>query len=70
MTYADAVTDLDVRRVIDFHLSHGKLATVTAVRPIGRFGSIKLDGHLVSKFVRETVGRWRVDQWGVFCPVT
>ena len=50
MTYGDAVTDLDIRRVIDFHLSHGKLATVTAVRPMGRFGSIELNGNLVSVF--------------------
>ncbi|MCY3680022.1 MAG: glucose-1-phosphate cytidylyltransferase [Gemmatimonadetes bacterium] len=50
MTYGDAVTDLDIGRVIDFHLSHGKMATVTAVRPIARFGTIELDGHLVSHF--------------------
>ena len=50
MTYGDAVTDLDIRRVIDFHLSHGKMATVTAVRPIARFGTIELDGNLVSHF--------------------
>lgn len=60
MTYADAVTDLDVRRVIDFHVSHGKLATVTAVRPIGRFGSIKLDGDRVSTFEEKPLedGAW------------
>ena len=50
MTYGDAVTDLDVRRVIDFHLSHGRIATVTAVRPMGRFGSMKLDGDVVAQF--------------------
>lgn len=50
MTYGDAVTDLDIARVIDFHLSHGKLATVTAVRPMGRFGTIELVGDLVSHF--------------------
>ena len=50
MTYGDAVTDLDIRRVIDFHLSHGKLATVTAVRPMGRFGTMDLAGDVVSHF--------------------
>lgn len=50
MTYGDAVTDLDVRRVIDFHLAHGKTATVTAVRPAGRFGTIELTGDTVSRF--------------------
>ncbi len=50
MTYGDAVTDLNIRRVVDFHLSHGRLATVTAVRPMGRFGSMKLDGDVVMRF--------------------
>ena len=53
MTYGDAVTDLDIRRVIDFHLSHGKMATVTAVRPMGRFGTIKLAGDIVSHFAEK-----------------
>lgn len=53
LTYGDAVTDLDIRRVIDFHLAHGKLATVTAVRPMGRFGTIELDGPRVSAFTEK-----------------
>ena len=53
LTYGDAVTDLDVRRVIDFHLAHGKMATVTAVRPMGRFGTIELDGDRVSAFAEK-----------------
>lgn len=50
LTYGDAVTDLDVSRVVDFHRSHGKLATVTAVHPMGRFGAIDLDGDRVVDF--------------------
>ena len=51
LTYGDAVTDLDIRRVIDFHRAHGKLATVTAVRPIGRFGTIEFGaGDAVASF--------------------
>lgn len=40
MTYGDGVADVDVRRLIEFHRGHGKLATVTAVRPPARFGSL------------------------------
>jgi glucose-1-phosphate cytidylyltransferase len=44
LTWGDGVADLDVNRLLDFHRSHGKLATVTAVRPPARFGSMTLDG--------------------------
>lgn len=44
MTYGDGVSDLDVRKLIDFHYSHGRTATVTAVQPVGRFGSISVEG--------------------------
>jgi glucose-1-phosphate cytidylyltransferase len=44
LTWGDGVADLDVDRLLDFHRSHGKLATVTAVRPPARFGSMTLDG--------------------------
>jgi len=42
MTYGDGVADIDVDRLLDFHKGHGKLATVTAVQPLGRFGALKL----------------------------
>lgn len=38
VTYGDGLADLDIQSVLDFHRSHGRLATVTAVRPISRFG--------------------------------
>ncbi len=44
-TYGDAVTDLDVSAVIDFHEAHGRLATVTAVQPLGRFGWLRTQGE-------------------------
>lgn len=43
VTYGDGVTDLDVRKVIDFHQTHGRLATVTTVRATSRFGLIDAD---------------------------
>jgi glucose-1-phosphate cytidylyltransferase len=50
MTYGDGVADLDVRKVVEFHQRHGKLATVTAVRPPARFGGLHFDGPLVGRF--------------------
>jgi glucose-1-phosphate cytidylyltransferase len=45
VTWGDGVADLDVRGLLDFHRAHGKLATVTAVRPPARFGELTLDGN-------------------------
>ena len=42
-TYGDGVSDVDLKAVMAFHKSHGKLATVTTVRPISRFGVLQLD---------------------------
>lgn len=53
MTYGDGVADIDIRRLVEFHRSHGKLATVTAVRPPARFGGLSFDGDLVVRFVEK-----------------
>jgi glucose-1-phosphate cytidylyltransferase len=53
MTYGDGVADVDVRGLMRFHESHGKLATVTTVRPPARFGSIVFDGQRVSEFTEK-----------------
>jgi len=50
LTYGDGVTDLDLTALIAFHRSHGKLATVTTVRPPSRFGRISFDGGQVTAF--------------------
>ena len=55
MTYGDGLTDLDLTALIEFHRQHGRLATVTAVQPPGRFGALDLDGAQVRGF-REKVG--------------
>jgi glucose-1-phosphate cytidylyltransferase len=55
LTYGDGVADIDIRRLLDFHRSHGKIATVTAVHPPSRFGDIVLnDGDLVEHFGEKT----------------
>jgi len=43
LTYGDGVADIDVNKLLEFHKSHGKIATLTAVRPPARFGSIVTD---------------------------
>ncbi|MBI2910171.1 MAG: glucose-1-phosphate cytidylyltransferase [Chloroflexi bacterium] len=50
ITYGDAVADLDIRELLAFHQSHGRLATVTIVRPTARFGGVSLNGDLVARF--------------------
>jgi glucose-1-phosphate cytidylyltransferase len=49
-TYGDGVSDLDVRATLEFHRSHGRTATVTAVQPGGRFGALAIDGDEVRGF--------------------
>lgn len=50
MTYGDGVANVNIPALTQFHHKHGKLATVTAVRPPARFGAIELDGDLVTAF--------------------
>lgn len=50
LTYGDGVADVDLKKLLSFHKSHGKIATVTAVRPPARFGNIVCDGDRVAEF--------------------
>ena len=50
MTYGDSVADIDIGALLAFHRAHGKLATLTAVRPPARFGGIVFDGDRVAQF--------------------
>jgi glucose-1-phosphate cytidylyltransferase len=50
MTFGDGVSDVDLDRLITFHRGHGRLATITAVRPPARFGHVELDGDTVVEF--------------------
>jgi glucose-1-phosphate cytidylyltransferase len=50
LTWGDGVSDLDLSELLEFHRAHGKLATVTAVRPPARFGRLDLDGDVVTQF--------------------
>jgi glucose-1-phosphate cytidylyltransferase len=50
LTYGDGVSDVDLRALLEFHKAHGKIATLTAVRPPARFGGLALDGDLIAQF--------------------
>jgi glucose-1-phosphate cytidylyltransferase len=51
LTYGDGVGDIDMKKLLDFHNAHGKILTVTGVRPPGRFGELQcLEGGLVTEF--------------------
>ena len=50
LTYGDGVADIDLNALLSFHRGHGKMITVSAVRPAARFGELELDGARVSSF--------------------
>jgi len=53
LTYGDGVADIDFAKLLAFHRAHGKLATVTGVRPPARFGQLRTDGDLVNAFMEK-----------------
>lgn len=53
LTYGDGVSNVDLRKLLQFHRSHKKLATVTAVRPPARFGGLIFDGDYVKQFTEK-----------------
>lgn len=55
-TYGDGVSDLDIAASIAFHREHGKLATVTAVLPPGRYGALQREGDQVAGFIEKPRG--------------
>ena len=65
-TYGDGVSDVDIRASIEFHQSHGKLATVTAVLPPGRYGALERVGDKVTGFVEKPRGDGGVINGGFF----
>lgn len=68
-TYGDGVADVDVAALLHFHRSHGKIATVTAVRPQGSFGIMHVAGGQVTAFEEKPVMRdWVNGGFFVFGP--
>ncbi len=57
LTYGDGVGNVDISKLVEFHKSHGKLATVTSVQPSGRFGALELiEGNIVRGFQEKPQG--------------
>lgn len=65
-TYGDGVSNVNIRDSIEFHRSHGKLATVTAVHPPGRYGSLECVGDKVTGFVEKPRGDGGIINGGFF----
>ena len=56
LTYGDGVSNVNIRELVDFHRKHGKYATLTAVQPIGRFGSIEINNDMIESFQEKPKG--------------
>jgi len=56
MTYGDGVGSINISQLVAFHRQHGKLATMTATHPPGRFGALQLDDHAVTSFLEKPTG--------------
>lgn len=56
LTYGDGVSDVDITRLIAFHRQEGRLATLTAIQPPGRFGVLNLEGNRILKFEEKPRG--------------
>ncbi|SPH18094.1 Glucose-1-phosphate cytidylyltransferase [Defluviimonas aquaemixtae] len=66
MTYGDGVGNVDVTKLLAFHKSHGKMATVTAVPPAARFGRLDIAGGQVTEFSEKPAGDGGVINGGYF----
>jgi len=66
LTYGDGVADINIAELIKFHNQHGMSATVTAVRPPGRFGAMRLNGDRVTEFSEKPDGDGGLINGGFF----
>ncbi|MEM6496504.1 MAG: glucose-1-phosphate cytidylyltransferase [Pseudomonadota bacterium] len=66
LTYGDGVADIDITAQLAFHKQHGKLATVTAVQPPGRYGALEIDDDQVTGFVEKPRGDGGLINGGFF----
>ncbi|MHA7865674.1 glucose-1-phosphate cytidylyltransferase [Flagellimonas marinaquae] len=65
-TYGDGVGNINIKALIEFHKNHGKLATLTATYPLGRFGAINLQGDLITNFQEKPKGDGGMINGGFF----
>jgi glucose-1-phosphate cytidylyltransferase len=65
-TYGDGVSDINISKTIDFHLTHGKLATLSATFPPGRFGALDIENNCVKSFKEKPKGDGAMINGGFF----
>lgn len=65
-TYGDGLSDVNITALVDFHKAHGRLATLTAVAPPGRFGAVELQESLVTRFHEKPQGDGAMINGGFF----
>jgi len=65
-TYGDGLSNINIKELIAFHKEHGKLATVTAVKPPGRYGALLLEGDEVEGFIEKPPGEGGYINGGFF----
>jgi glucose-1-phosphate cytidylyltransferase len=65
-TYGDGVSDIDIRSSITFHRRHGKMATIAAVAPAGRYGALERSGNCVTGFIEKPRGDGGLINGGFF----
>lgn len=65
-TYGDGVADVNIRASIEFHQAHGKMATITAVQPPGRFGALQIEADQVQAFAEKPRGDGGLINGGYF----
>jgi glucose-1-phosphate cytidylyltransferase len=66
LTYGDGVADINIKKLIDFHKSHGKLATLTSTYPPGRFGALAIEDNQIQKFEEKPKGDGALINGGYF----
>lgn len=66
LTYGDGVANVNIKDLINFHKSHGKLATLTATYPEGRFGALGMEGNLITQFQEKPKGDGNLINGGFF----
>ena len=65
-TYGDGVANVDIRSLVEFHYKHGKMATITAVLPPGRYGALERSGESVTGFAEKPRGDGGLINGGFF----
>lgn len=55
LTYGDGVADIDIKKLLEFHKNHDKIGTVTAVRPLARFGVLDIKENLITNFTKKNL---------------